>query len=87
MVVCLQTFIVKYLIIIFTQYGHIYTQTVRRGKGLAAGETESVCARGEEWLQTELASVVKTVVGRRLNYFGFFLRNYFNGGRRFAKIH
>jgi hypothetical protein len=47
LVVCPQMFIVKYLIIIFTQDGHIYTQTERRGKGLAAGETEreSVCER------------------------------------------
>jgi hypothetical protein len=26
--------------IIFTQHHHFYTQTERRGKGLAAGETE-----------------------------------------------
>ncbi len=47
MVVCPQTFIVRYLIIIFTQQCHIYTQTERRGKGLAAGETERerVCER------------------------------------------
>ncbi len=48
---------------------HIYTQTERRGKGLAAGETERECARDGEWLQTELASIVKMVVGRRINYF------------------
>ncbi len=45
----------------------------------------------------ELAPVVKTAVGRRINYFEisrepnvwitFFVRNYFNGGERFAKIH
>ncbi len=79
MVVCPQTFIVKYLIIIFTQDCHIYTQMERRGKGLAAGETdrerererERECARDREWLQKDLASIVKMVVGRRINYFGF----------------
>jgi hypothetical protein len=48
---------------------HFYTQTERRGKGQAARETERECARDGEWLKTELASVVKTVVGRRINYF------------------
>ncbi len=42
---------------------HIYTQTERRGKGLAAGETERECARDGEWLKIELASVAKTAVG------------------------
>ncbi len=44
----------------------------RRGKGLAAGETERerVCARDRELLKMELASVLKTTVGRRINYFG-----------------
>jgi hypothetical protein len=44
----------------------------RRGKGLAAGETERerVCARDRESLKMELASILKTAVGRRINYFG-----------------
>jgi hypothetical protein len=44
----------------------------RRGKGLAAGETERecVCARDRESLKIELASVLKMAVGRRINYFG-----------------
>jgi hypothetical protein len=50
---------------------HINTPKERRGKGLAAGETERVCARGRERPQMELASVVKMVVGRRINYIGF----------------
>jgi hypothetical protein len=64
-------FIVRNLIIIFTQQRHIYTQTERRGKGLTAGETERerVCERDGEWLKMELASVVKMVIGRRMNYF------------------
>ncbi len=37
-----QTFIVRFFTIGKTQDRHIYTQTERRGKGLAAGETESV---------------------------------------------
>ena len=28
-----------------------------------------MCVRDGEWLKTELASIVKTVVGRRINYF------------------
>jgi hypothetical protein len=38
----------------------------RRGKGLAAGETERerVCVRDRRWLKMELASVVKTAVGK-----------------------
>ncbi len=41
----------------------------RRVKGLGAGEIERECARDGEWLKMELASVVKTAVGRRINYF------------------
>jgi hypothetical protein len=50
---------------------HFYTQTERRGKGLAAGETERerVCER--QRMKMELASVVKMAVGRRINYFEF----------------
>jgi hypothetical protein len=46
---------------------HIYTRTERRGKGLAAGETEREreCVRDREWLKIELASVVKTSVGEQ----------------------
>jgi hypothetical protein len=39
----LQTFIVRFLIIGNTKNCHIYTQTERRGKGLAARETEREC--------------------------------------------
>ncbi len=28
-----------------------------------------MCARDREWLKMELASVVKTAIGRRMNYF------------------
>ncbi len=38
-----QTFIVRLLIIGNMESGHIYIQTERRGKGLAAGETEREC--------------------------------------------
>jgi hypothetical protein len=38
----------------------------KKGKGLAAGETERECVRDREWLKIELASVVKTAVGERL---------------------
>jgi hypothetical protein len=44
--------------------------TERRGKGQGAWETERECVWETEcgW-KPELASVVKTVVGRRINYF------------------
>jgi hypothetical protein len=64
MVVCPQMFIVSVLIIGNTQQCHIYTQTERRGRGLAAGETERECVRDRGWLKTELASVVKTAIGK-----------------------
>jgi hypothetical protein len=38
-----QTFIVRLLIIGNTESRHIYIQTERRGKGLAARETEREC--------------------------------------------
>jgi hypothetical protein len=55
-----------------------------------------VCVRDGALLKLRLASVLKTAVGRRMNYFEssenqhikitFFLRNYFNGRRRSEKI-
>ncbi len=51
------------------QHQPFYIQTERRGNGQAAGETERECSRDGEWLEIKLASVVKTVVGRRINYF------------------
>ncbi len=43
-----QMFIVRNLIIIFTQQLNIYTQTERRGKGLAARETQRESVRETE---------------------------------------
>jgi len=43
-----QTFIVRNLIIVNTENHHIYTRTERRGKGLAAGETEREIVREME---------------------------------------
>jgi hypothetical protein len=43
-----------------------------RKKGKRAScqrDRERESARDGEWLKTELASVVKTVIGRRVNYF------------------
>jgi hypothetical protein len=65
----------------------------KRGKGLAAGETERecVCVRDGDWLKLEVALVVKTAVGET-DHFGIILgllckdyltlRNYFNGKER-----
>jgi len=60
-------------------------------------ERERECVRDRESLKMELESVLKTAVGRRINYFEssenqhikitIFLRNYFNGDGRSAKIH
>jgi len=53
------------------------------------------CMSADEWLKMGLVSVVKTADGRRINYFEIsrdlhkdyvFVRNYFNGEERFAKI-
>jgi hypothetical protein len=64
-------------------------------KGKRAGtqrDRESVCARDGALLKMEWASILKTAVGERINYFEssenqhikitFFLGNYFNGRRR-----
>ncbi len=48
----------------------ILSRMERRGKGLAAGETERECARDGESLKMELASILRTAIGRRINYFG-----------------
>ncbi len=43
-----------------------------RKKGKRASfqrDRERVCVRDGEWLKMELASVVKTAVGQRINYF------------------
>ncbi len=99
MVLGLQTFIVRLLIIFTCATSSFYTRTERRGKEVAPGETdrerESVCVRDGESLKMELASVLKMAVGRRINYFEssenqhikntFFLGNYFNGGREISK--
>ncbi len=68
--VSLQKFIVRFLIISNMKDRHIYTQTERRGNGLAAGETERECVSSREWLKIELSSVVKMAVGERLTISG-----------------
>ena len=65
-----QTFIVRFLIIGKMQDCHIYTRTERRGKGLAAGETERECVRDREWLKIGLASLVKMAIVERLTTSG-----------------
>ncbi len=65
MVVYPQMFIVRILIIGYTQKHHIYTRMERRENRLGTRETEreSVCVRDGEWLKIELASVVKWPLG------------------------
>jgi hypothetical protein len=41
----------------------------KKGKELAAGETERECVRGGEWLKMEVALVVKTAIGD-MDHFG-----------------
>ncbi len=52
----------------YAKVSYLYSNG-KRGKGLAA--RDRVCARDGEWLKTELASVVKMAVGRRMNYFEY----------------
>ena len=98
LVVCLQMFIVRNLIIVHTQNHHIYTQTERRGNRLGARETEreSVCER-QSSAENRVGICCKNSRWEVANYFGIILgswrkdyvamRNYFNGRERFAKIH
>jgi hypothetical protein len=62
-------FIIRNLIIIFMQQHHFYTQTERRGKGQAAGETEreserrrvaenGVGIRCKKWLLEERLTIL-----------------------------
>ncbi len=44
----------------------------RRAKVQVARETERECVREGEWLKMKLASVVKTVVGRRTQHHNFY---------------
>jgi hypothetical protein len=42
----------------------------KKGKRVSCHrDRERVCARDREWLKMELTSIVKTAVGRRINYF------------------
>jgi hypothetical protein len=87
LVVCPQKFIVKYLIIIFTQDCHIYTQTERRGKGLAAGETERESVREtESGCKKTWRLLKKRLLKEGLTIMGF-PEKLFNGEGGFAKIH
>ncbi len=72
MVVCLQTFIVRILIIGNTQKHHIYTQTERRENRLGARETEReyVCER-QRVAENRVGACCKTAVGERLTILGY----------------
>ena len=75
----------------------LYTNRKKRKRASARRDRERVCARDKALLKMWLASVPKTAVGRRINYFEssenqhikitFFLGNYFNGRRRSEKIY
>jgi len=47
----------------------LYSNRKKGKRASCPRDRERVCARDREWLKTELAYVVKTVVGRRINYF------------------
>jgi hypothetical protein len=47
----------------------LYSNRKKGKKASAQRDRESVCARDRESLKMELASVLKTAVGRRINYF------------------
>ncbi len=64
-----QTFIVKSVMISNTDNHPIYIKTEKRGKGLAARETERECVRDRGSLKMGVALVVKMAVGET-DHFG-----------------
>jgi hypothetical protein len=47
----------------------LYSNGKKGKSAICRRDRERVCARDGEWLKTELASVVKMVIGRRISYF------------------
>jgi hypothetical protein len=47
----------------------LYSNGKKRKRASCRRDRERVCARDGEWLKKQLASIVKMVVGRRINYF------------------
>ncbi len=47
----------------------LYSNRKKGKRASCRRDRERVCASDGEWLKTELASTVKMVVGRRINYF------------------
>jgi hypothetical protein len=79
----------------YTTTSFLYSNGKKGKRASCQRDRERVCARDGEWLKMGLVSVVKTADGRRINYFEIsrdlhkdyvFVRNYFNGEERFAKI-
>jgi hypothetical protein len=53
----------------YTTPSFLYSNGKKGKSASGQRDRERVCVREGEWLKMELASVVKTVVGRRINYF------------------
>jgi len=63
-------FIVRFLIISpHEELSYLYSNGKKGKRASCRRDRERVCVRDGEWLKTELESVVKTAVGRRINYF------------------
>ncbi len=50
----------------------LYSNRKKGKRASCRRDKERECARDGEWLKVELASVLKTAVGRTINYLGIF---------------
>ncbi len=53
----------------YATMSYFYSNGKKGKRASCRRDRERECARGREWLKMELAPVVKTAVGRRINYF------------------
>jgi hypothetical protein len=53
----------------YTTVSYLYSKGKKGKKASCRRDRERVCARDGEQLKTELASIVKMAIGRRINYF------------------
>jgi hypothetical protein len=53
----------------YATVSYLYPNGKKGKRASCRRDRERVCERDGEWLKMELASVVKIVVGRRMNYF------------------
>ncbi len=53
----------------YATVSYLYSNGKKGKKASCRRDRERECARDRERLKTELASIVKTAIGRRINYF------------------